>query len=102
MYSKSFSGGSDPAGDSTEIIGSGEEYQFDDSYTAYLADEKYGDVEIRYDDSAEGYMLHADFKRAGDTVLMLVSPAGEKEEYDLHIERGKYEITRRLSDEERR
>ena len=47
-------------------------------------------------------MLHADFKRAGDTVLTLVSPTGEKEEYDLHIERNKYEITRRLSDEERR
>lgn len=87
---------------STEIMGNGKEYQFDDSYTAYLADEKYGDVEIRYDDGAEGYMLHADFKRAGDTVLTLVSPAGEKEEYDLHIELNKYEITRRLSDEERR
>ena len=87
---------------STEIMGNGEGYQFDDSYTAYLADEKYGDVEIRYDDGAEDYMLHAKFKRAGDTVLTLVSPTGEKEEYDLHIERNKYEITRRLSDEERR
>jgi len=47
-------------------------------------------------------MLHADFKRAGDTVLTLVSPTGEKKEHDLHIERSKYEITRRLSDEERR
>ena len=87
---------------STEIIGSGEEYPFDDSYTAYLANEKYGNVEIRHDDGAEYYMLHADFKRAGDTVLTLVSPTGEKEEYDLHIERNKYEITRRLSEEERR
>ena len=82
---------------STEIMGNGEEYQFDDSYTAYLADEKYGDVEIRYADG--DYMLHADFKRAGDTVLTLVSLTGEKAEYDLHIERNKYEITRRLSGE---
>jgi len=87
---------------STEIMGNGEEYRFDNSYTAYLADEKYGDVEIRHMDSVEDYMLHAAFKKAGDTVLTLVSPTGEKKEYDLHIERNKYEITRRLSDEERR
>lgn len=79
---------------STEIMGNGEEYQFDDSYTAYLADEKYGDVEIRYMDSVEDYMLHADFRRSGDTVLTMVSPSGEKTEYDLHIERTKCEITK--------
>lgn len=79
---------------STEIMGNGEEHHFDDSYTAYLADGKYGDVEIRYMDSVEDYMLHADFKRAGDTVLTLVSPTGEKETYKIHIERTKYEITK--------
>ena len=83
---------------STEIMGNGEEYKFDDSYTAYLADDGYGDVEIRYDDALEDYMLHADFKRAGDTVLTLVSPNGEKKEYDLHIERDTYEITKRATE----
>ena len=84
---------------STEIMGNGEEYQFDDSYTVQLADEKYGDVEIRYVDSVEDYMVHADFKRAGDTVLTLVSPTGEKEEFDVHIERYTYEITKRGAEE---
>ena len=83
---------------STEIMGNGEEYKFDDSYAVYLADEGYGDVEIRYDDAFEDYMIHADFKRAGDTILTLVSPDGVKEEYDLHIERQTYEITRRISE----
>lgn len=83
---------------STEIMGNGEEYKFDDSYTAYLADDGYGDVEIRYDDALEDYMLHADFKRAGDTVLTLVSPNGEKKEYDLHIERDTYELTKRATE----
>ena len=69
-----------------------------DSYAVYLTDEEYGDVEIRYDDAFEDYMIHADFKRAGDTVLTLVSPDGVKEEYDLHIERQTYEITRRVSE----
>lgn len=80
---------------STDIMGNGENYRFDGTYTAYLADEKYGDVEIRYDDDFENYILHADFKRAGDTVLTLVSPAGEKTEYDLHIERDTYKLTKR-------
>lgn len=77
---------------STEIMGNGEEYQFDGSYTAQLSDEKFGDVEIRYNEGVDDYMLHADFKRGGDTVLTLVSPTGEKKEYNLHIERNKYTI----------
>ena len=84
---------------STEIMGNGGEYQFDDTYTVYLADGKYGDVDIRYNDVFEDYMLHADFKRAGDTVLTLVSPDGEKTEFNVHIERDKYEFTKRTSEE---
>lgn len=64
---------------STEIMGNGEEYQLDDSYMVYLEDSKYGDVEIRYDEGVEDYLVHADFKRAGDTTLTLVSrPAKRK------------------------
>ncbi len=82
---------------STEIMGNSEEHPFDDSYTVYLADARYGEVSIRYDDGMEDYLLHADFKKAGDTVLTLVSPAGEKTEYDLHVERDTYEVTKRRS-----
>ncbi len=85
---------------SAEIMSNGNENRFDSSYTAYLADEKYGNVEIRYNNSVEVYMLHADFKRAGDTVLTLVSPAGVKTVYDLHIERDYYEVTKRNDFEE--
>ena len=80
---------------STELIANGETYQFDDSYTVYLADESYGDVEIRYVDSVEDYMVHADLKRAGKTVLTLESPSGEKIELDLEIERDTSQITKR-------
>ena len=83
---------------STEIMGNGEEFPFDDSYSISLADNKYGSVEIRYMDAVEDYMLHADFKRAGDTVLTMVSPTGEKTDYDLHIERDTYELTRKTSE----
>ena len=79
---------------STEIMGNSEVHPFDDSYSVSLADDKYGDVSIRYLDSVEDYMLHADFKRAGDTVLTIVSPDGEKTAYELHIERTTYTLTK--------
>lgn len=80
---------------STEILANGENYQFDDSYSVTLEDGKYGDVAIRYMDGIEDYMVHADFKRAGTTVLTLTSPTGEKTEFDLVIEIDTYQITER-------
>ena len=80
---------------STEILGSGEENSFDASYSVSLENGRIGDVEIRYFESIEIYMVHADFRRAGKTVLTLESPAGEKAEYDLTVERDSYEIKKR-------
>lgn len=84
----------DPPVYSTEIMGSGDVY-FDSSYSAYLADEMYGTAEIRYIDSIDDYMLHVDLRHSGDTVLTIVSPSGEKTEFDIHIERHTYDLTRR-------
>ncbi len=82
---------------STDVMGNNEEHPFDDSYTVSLADTRYGDVSIRYDEAVEDYFLHADLKRAGDTVLTMISPSGGKTEYDLHIERDTYDVTKRVS-----
>ena len=72
---------------STEIMGSSEEYAFDDTYKVSLADEEYGDVEVIYIESIENYMVHAEFKKAGETVLIMESHDGEKKEYNLIIEK---------------
>ena len=80
---------------STEIMGSSEEYAFDDSYKVSLADEEYGDVEVIYIKNIESYMVHAEFKKAGETVLIMESPDGEKKEYNLTIEKDTYEVTPR-------
>lgn len=77
---------------STEIMSNGAEVKFDDTYTVSIADEKYGDVSIIYIDSVEDWFVHADLKRAGDTVVTLTSPDGEKKEFSLHIERSTYSI----------
>jgi len=84
---------------STDVMGSNGEHPFDSSYTAYLADARYGDVSIRYEQAVEDYFLHAEFRRSGDTVLTLQSASGGKTEYDLHIERDTYELTKRSSGE---
>ena len=80
---------------STEIMGNNEEHPFDDSYTVSLADAKYGDVSIYYDEALEDFFLHADFKRGGDTVLTMISPTGERTDYDLHVERDTYKVTKK-------
>ncbi|MCR4717381.1 MAG: hypothetical protein K5656_09375, partial [Lachnospiraceae bacterium] len=74
-----------PMGYSTEVISSGEEYTFDDSYKVSFADDKYGDIEIKYDSSLEDYVVYADFKRGGKTSIILESPSGEKKEFDIMI-----------------
>ena len=78
---------------SAEIMGNNEEHALDDTYTVSLADENLGSVKIIYLDSVEDYMVHADFKKAGKTVLTLESPTGEKTEYNLVIERDTYRLT---------
>lgn len=80
---------------STDVLSDGEENKFDSTYTACLADEKYGRVEIIFIDSIDSYMVHGDFRKAGSTVLTLESPNGDKTEYNITIERDSYEITKK-------
>ncbi len=80
---------------STEIMSNNEEHPLDDTYSVSLADSKYGEVKIIYMESVEDYMLHADFRHEGDTVLTVTSPSGEKTEYDLMIKRDTYEYKKR-------
>ena len=78
---------------STEIMSNNDEHSFDDNYKVSLEDPKYGNVEIKYLNSIEDYVVHADFKKAGKTILILESPNGEKKEYNLSIDKNTYEIT---------
>ena len=80
---------------STQIMSNSEEQPLNDSYIVSLADDSYGDVKIIYMEDVEDYMLQADFRKAGDTELTVVSPDGEKTEYNVHIEHNTYEVTRK-------
>ena len=80
----------DPPVYSTDILSNTEEHQFDDSYKVYLIDKKYGDLSIKYEDGIEDWAIHANFKKAGKTVVVIESPDGNKSLYDISIMRDKY------------
>ncbi len=77
---------------STEILSNGEKYQFDDTYRVYLIDDKFGDLSIKYEPGIEDWMIHAEFKKAGKTEMILESPDGKKTEFDISIRRNTYTI----------
>ena len=77
---------------STDILANGEENVFDNTYKVYLEDSSYGDVKIVYIESIEIYMVHADFKKDGNTKLILESSDGNKTEYNLNIKKDTYDI----------
>lgn len=68
---------------------------FDDSYTAELADDKFGTVNIEYESGIEEYMLNAHFRKAGRTEFTLESPDGEKYTFEINIKKDNYEITQK-------
>ena len=41
------------------------------------------------------YMVHADLKREGKTILVVESPSHEKQEYSLAIKRDTYDIKKK-------
>lgn len=52
-------------------------------------------MKIVYEEGLEDFLVHADLKKAGNTVLILESPNGEKTEYDLMIKRDTFELTKK-------
>jgi hypothetical protein len=78
----------------TTIMASSEETPFDDTYTAYFEDEDYGNVTIAYNDEFETYTMTAQFRKLGETKLMIESPQGEQIQYDITIGRDTYHLER--------
>ncbi len=75
-----------PPVQSNYILSSDTDHRFDDTYTVTLADPSYGDVSIEYYPGIEDYMVHANFKKAGETVMTIASPDGQKQEFDVTID----------------
>lgn len=78
---------------STEILYTFGEKNVTDEYQVSIADERCGNVSVRYYEDVEAYAVHADFSRKGDTELTVTAPDGETKTYDLHIELFSFELT---------
>ena len=81
----------------TTVLISGGELagEFDDTYKVSLKDDEYGKVFIVYEKNIDSYMVNAEFKKTGNTELILDTPSGEKIIYDLKIERYSYDIKKK-------
>jgi hypothetical protein len=73
---------------------SSEGIPFDDTYTVYFEDEKYGNVNIEYSDEFKNYIMDAQFTKIGETTLIIESPQGEQIKYDITIGMDTYELER--------
>lgn len=70
---------------------SGPEY-FDATYTVSLEDESYGNVHIEFEEGFGGYVVMAEFNRPGETKLIMSSPDGNENIYDLSIEKNTFSL----------
>ena len=85
----------------TDVLctGGADSYHFDENYDVSLKNTKYGDVSIINYDSfdVDFYCVHAKFKRAGKTELILISPNGEEKVFNIKFERDTYSVEERKS-----
>jgi hypothetical protein len=80
--------------ETTLMVSGGDEITFDDTYTVYFEDEKYGNVNIEYSDEFKNYIMDAQFTKIGETTLIIESPQGEQIKYDITIGMDTYELER--------
>ena len=80
----------------TTLLLEGGELQasFDDSYTAALEDESFGEVSFYYEESISCWTVRASLVKTGDTKLILTAPDGTTQTFGLTIFRDSYKIWR--------
>ena len=86
---------SKPSVYNTTIFVNGEEHKFDNTYKVYLTDESFGKVYIVFEKNIDDYMVNAEFKKAGKAELVLESPKGEKEIYEIDIKDHTYSVNKK-------
>lgn len=77
---------------STNILSDVDGKDITNEYQVSLADDKYGDVFIELPEWGDYYVVHADFKKKGQTELIINTPEGTTKRYDLIIDLSSYEM----------
>ena len=80
----------------TTVMVSGGSYEtFNGDYKVKLKDSEYGIVYIKYIDSIEDYGIFAEFKKPGETELIIESPEGEVIVYELIIKKNSFSLNKK-------
>lgn len=77
---------------STDILSTVDGKDITNEYQVSLADDKYGEVSVEKSEWEDSYVVHADFKKKGNTELIINTPDGTTKRYDLNIELFSYEL----------
>ena len=62
------------------------------AYKLYFTDSKYGNVYLKWEKGIEDYMVFADFKKEGSTILIIEDPEGNQIKYNIDIKRDTYKV----------
>ena len=62
------------------------------AYKLYFTDSKYGNVYLKWEEGIEDYMVFADFKKEGSTILIIEDPEGNQIKYNIDIKRDTYKV----------
>ena len=81
----------------TTIKCSNESLIYDDSYKVYLEDLSYGNLKIVYMDSIESYCIYASFNKPGNTRIILEDSNGNKQYFNIHIDKMTYSFDEELN-----
>lgn len=76
----------------TSIKCSDENYEFDDTYTAYLKDKSYGNLSISYNKNIDSYCIDASFRKKGYTKLVIEDSNGNKQQFHIKIGKMTYSV----------
>ncbi len=79
---------------STEVLISGNKYQFDNTCSVTNYDESIGDLSIKLIESINDYSIHGEFKKEGKTSFVLECPEYKKI-FDLTVKNSTYDIEER-------
>jgi hypothetical protein len=82
----------EPSVYNTTLKCSSETFYFDNTYTVYLQDKKYGDVEINYNKQINSYCINASFKKPGKTKLIIKTPNDQITKYNITIGKMTYDL----------
>ena len=81
----------------TSLLVSGGEtvgIEYDNTYKVSLEDPSFGNVSIEYVDNIESYLVKAEFKKVGETVVILESRDGTQYKYRINVKTSTYDIER--------